>query len=806
MRHFYVCLALLLGGCGQETTADFEHRPVELPLHIPSLAQQAKLTAGDPVVEAALGYSVAVSQDTAVIGAPSGEGSTYQRGAYVYTRNGMTWTQQHKLTEDSNVPYFGTSVAMSGDTVVVGAPGASFGGAAAVYVFVRAGAGWNLQQELTASDWQHCGSSVAVSADTLLVGCASDLFVVMEAVHVFVRTGSTWTMQQTLRASGSGAGSRIQFGTSVALSGDTALVGASSDVAAGSDSRGSVYVFERTGSTWSEVQKLTGAENNGRFGFGHRIALSGSTAIISEDYGGAHVFVHDGSQWTKQQTLLRTDGSVASSESVALSGDVAVVGVRDTVGSNGQQGSVYVFEREGSSWTESQRLFASDGESEDYLGFSVAAFGTTIVTGAWHDDFRSGSAYVFDVPSGIVPPDGAPTALGPSGFMLPSWPPFQFTPVERATHYTVRFFNSDFAQRFTAVEAGCAGTSDVCSVILSQPISGSLWRVRGENAVGVGPWSNVLLAESASSPAPPHAPVLLQPSGTIGTTTPTYTWSADTNATRYTLWVNDAMALSTNAPSTLVAVYQATAAGCASGGTCSVTPAKALAPGAGKWWVRAENPLGMSAWSPAKTFTIAGIATAPPVLIAPLGTAVTGTPTYSWNAVTDATSYHLWVNDRSGTRFQQVYSAQAAGCAASTTCTVTPTAPAGTGARTWWVRAQNASGTSPWSARGSFTIGNGLPPGVVTLVSPAGTINTATPTYSWTAVSGATEYWLWVDHTGGLRVNRIYTASEAGCDDGTCAATPPIAIDPGAAKWWIQAGNEAGTSAWVGQAFVVSPL
>ncbi len=420
MRRSCLCLALLLGGCGQGNTSGLEQRTVELPLHVPTLAQQAKLTAGDPVVEAWLGYSVAVSHDTAIIGAPSVEGSPYQRGAYVYTRNGTTWTQQHKLTEGSNRPYFGASVALSGDTVVVGAPGASFGAPAAVYVFVRAGAGWTLQQELTASDWQLCGTSVAVSGDTLLVGCASNIVVVPEAVHVFVRAGSTWTMQQTLRASGSGAGSRIQFGTSVALSGDTALVGASSDVVAGSESQGSVYAFERNGSTWSEVQKLTGAEVNGRFGFGHRIALSGNTALISEDGYAAHVFVHDGSHWTKQQTLHRTDGSAASSESVALSGDMAVVGARDTVGSNGQQGSVYLFEREGSTWTEIQRLVASDGESEDYLGFSVAASGTTVVSGAWHDDFNSGSAYVFDLPSGIVPPDGTPTALSPSGFGLPT--------------------------------------------------------------------------------------------------------------------------------------------------------------------------------------------------------------------------------------------------------------------------------------------------------------------------------------------------------------------------------------------------
>src|SRR5262249_5912127 len=154
--------------------------------------------------------------------------------------------------------------------------------------------------------------SVAVSGDTALVG--ADFAGGKGAAHIFVRSGSTWTRQQELTASDGAM--EDSFGFAVALSGDTALVGAVADDIGANSNQGSVYVFRRTGSTWMQVQKLTATNGNEGDGFGNAIALSGNTALIGAftemvgtkySVGSAHVFVSSGSSWTEQQKLMSSD-------------------------------------------------------------------------------------------------------------------------------------------------------------------------------------------------------------------------------------------------------------------------------------------------------------------------------------------------------------------------------------------------------------------------------------------------------------------------------------------------------------------
>src|SRR5204862_7686316 len=98
----------------------------------------------------------------------------------------------------------------------------------------------------------------------------------------------------------------------------------------------------------------------------------------------------------------------------------------------------------------------------------------------------------------------------------------------------------------------------------------------------------------------------------------------------------------------------------------------------------------------------------------------------------------------------------------------------------------NAPGNGAWSTRMAFTVLGTPPPGPATLLAPAGSIATTTPTYTWTAVAGATQYLLWLDDSSGGRLRPWYTAAQAGCASGTgtCSLTPPVALTPGAGPWW----------------------
>ena len=252
----------------------------------------------------------------------------------------------------------------------------------------------------------------------------------------------------------------------------------------------------------------------------------------------------------------------------------------------------------------------------------------------------------------------------------------------------------------TAAEAGCASGSGTCSVTPSTSVSGNVtWWVRAKNSAGTGPWSSPPLSFVASSSGTvPAEPTLVSPSGS-GSSTPTYTWNAVSNADEYELWVLD----STTAPR-IYGQYTTAQAGCASGsGTCSVTPSTSVS-GNVLWWVRAKNSAGTGPWSSPLSFTASGGGTdlVSPILVSPSGSVSSTTPTYTWNAVSDADEYVLRVYD-SAYPFQspvilRLYTAAEAGCASGTgTCSVTPPTLV-TGDVTWQVRAKKDVGNSPWSS------------------------------------------------------------------------------------------------------------
>lgn len=239
------------------------------------------------------------------------------------------------------------------------------------------------EQKLTARDGAadvFFGTSVAVSGSTIVVGAPFDS--VGGSAYVFNRQGGSWVETQKLTAS-DGTGSEL-FGFSVAVSGSTIVVGAQTDQIGDNPSQGSAYVFNRHGGSWVQTQKLTSSDGETNDLFGNAVAISGSTIVVNAigrglsgnvGQGSAYVFNHQGGSWVETQKLTVSDGAAGDQFgwSIAVSSSTIVVGAPfdDDFGTLGQ-GSAYVFNRQGGSWVETQKLTASDGATGDHFGWSVA--------------------------------------------------------------------------------------------------------------------------------------------------------------------------------------------------------------------------------------------------------------------------------------------------------------------------------------------------------------------------------------------------------------------------------------------------
>jgi hypothetical protein len=346
--------------------------------------QEAKLNADDAAALDLFGDSVSVSGDTVVVGARGdNDDGSFSGSAYVFTRSGSTWTQQAKLNADDAAAedFFGSSVAVSGDTVVVGAFGNEDGGSnsGSAYVFTRSGSTWTQQAKLNADDAAAedlFGESVSLSGDTVVVGARGndDGGSASGSAYVFTRSGGTWTQQAKLNADDAAA--EDYFGWSVAVSGDAVVVGAPGDDDDGSFS-GSAYVFTRSDSTWSQQAKLNADD-----------------AAADDNFG-----------W-----------------SVAVSGDMVVVGAYQDDDGGNESGSAYVFTRSGSTWIQQAKLKADDAATGDRFGISVSVSANTVVVGADRDDDAgtdSGSAYVYRLAMSGTP---ALTVTRSGNNVILSWP------------------------------------------------------------------------------------------------------------------------------------------------------------------------------------------------------------------------------------------------------------------------------------------------------------------------------------------------------------------------------------------------
>ncbi len=198
----------------------------------------------------------------------------------------------------------------------------------------------------------------------------------------------------------------------------------------------------------------------------------------------------------------------------------------------------------------------------------------------------------------------------------------------------------------------------------------------------------------------PGAATLKSPSGSISSTTPTFRWDEVPGATWYCLWVNDSTG------NKMSQWYRDEEAGCPLGtGHCTVSPSVELSPGSGQWWVRTWNSAGSGDWSSGMSFSVAASAPGQAILVSPSGSITDTTPTYEWDAVAEATWYHLYVNDSTGNKINQWYSAMDLHCPRSPAfCRVTLGVVLALGNGQWWVQTWNTAGYGDWSSGMLFTV------------------------------------------------------------------------------------------------------
>ncbi len=336
-----------------------------------SPVEDAILLASDGAADFWFGGAVAIDGDYAVVGSYK----TYDEGvrtgaAYIYHFDGSQWVEEAKLVEPSGqADYkYGWAVAVQGETVIVTAP------------------------------------------STSIPGVASDAGV----VHVYGRDGGVWTLQQTL-AMLDAAGSDM-FGKSVSLSGDGLLIGAETDNAFGRPITRTAFVYRFNGTSWFEEARLVHPQSFSfaQSGFGETVALSGDTAVVGADNahngvgytGGAYVFHFDGTTWTEQAELFADD--LVNPEmvgfSVAIDGDAIVLGAKDTtLPGMSFAGTAFVFRFDSTQWNQEAALVSPDVVAGDHFGYRVVIKDDVLIATAAGTDnacvgdpyCESGSAFIY---------------------------------------------------------------------------------------------------------------------------------------------------------------------------------------------------------------------------------------------------------------------------------------------------------------------------------------------------------------------------------------------------------------------------
>ncbi len=392
-----------------------------------------QLAASDGKKSNELGYSVSIAGDTAVLGAPYATiRSKYARGAaYVFVRSADGWKQTAKLTasDAGTNSFFGSSVSISGDTIVVGADGANLGekqAAGAAYVFVKPANGWTdatQTAKLMSSDLKsnsYFGSSVSIRNDVIAIGAdgaAVGANPFQGAIYLYRKPGKVWVTTSTCSAKliASDGAKGDQLGYSVSISEDSVVAGARSAQVAGNAGQGAAYLFVKPAAGWAnanQTSKLVARDGAKDDQFGSAVSIDGDIALVGAPgagQGAAYVFVKPGSRWSQLPSLAAklTSSDVENGKQLG-----AAVEVRDSLIAVGaplastasapQQGAIYVFTKSDGGWAtgkETFKIVAQNGKTEDRFGASLDIEGQTVLVGAPGATLSQkyqGAAYVFD--------------------------------------------------------------------------------------------------------------------------------------------------------------------------------------------------------------------------------------------------------------------------------------------------------------------------------------------------------------------------------------------------------------------------
>lgn len=392
-----------------------------------------KIAASDAADGDSFGMSVAVDGLFAIVGSPGADGAGSNQGrSYIFLQSeGGTdaWGEVMELAaaDYADDDYFGVAVDISGDYAVVGANGENGGGTnrGAAYVFYRNQGGdnnWGEVKKLVAIDTQDSdgfGYSVAIDGDTIIVGASGEDGTGEDqgAAYIFYRDfGGIDNWGQAKKLVAGDVADENQFGYDVDISGDVAVVGSPNEPGEGTQ-RGAAYVFARDlggEDAWGQMKKVLPADSADNVWFGTTAAIKGTTLVVGAAWddstlvnqGAAYVFYRDLGgidNWGEIKKLIASDanGDDLFGYDVALDGTYVVVGAAWSAGGGTERGQAYIFAKDeggADNWGEAQRLRASDGANEDWFGFAVAVDGLYILAGATGEDGTGadmGAAYFF---------------------------------------------------------------------------------------------------------------------------------------------------------------------------------------------------------------------------------------------------------------------------------------------------------------------------------------------------------------------------------------------------------------------------
>ena len=363
------------------------------------LTNEFKFTPENYTEQGLFGSSISISGEYALVGAPY-DGKKQSGVAYVFRHEDNVWVQQAKLVANDGGFFdsFGYSVALSDNYAVIGSPSSdtddmNTGG---VYIFRRNGDSWIQQAKLLPDEMLDCGFgwSVAISGEYVLIGAhyaANDKGIRSGAAYVFHLEGDSWVLQAKLTDTDGDGQDGDYLGEAVALSGNYAFVGAPRHKQ--NNNKGAVYVFHREGNSWKQQTKMM--TNSGGYGyFGGSVSVDGNALLVGDEGNNtAYLFHQEGEVWTQQAEFT---GELYDSfgKSVALSGNYALIGA---ISFNHYTGAVYLFHKDGETWTQQTKYAPSDLKTYDGFGYAVALSGTTALVGIGDQQSFMGAVYAYTI-------------------------------------------------------------------------------------------------------------------------------------------------------------------------------------------------------------------------------------------------------------------------------------------------------------------------------------------------------------------------------------------------------------------------